>query len=337
MTKKEKFLSVMRGEKPLKWMGHAFEAQRQDLMFYCTMDPISVWDILWIEGDDVVDNWGVNHRYHPGEDPGIIPMVTEENQVIKDITKWRDYVTFPEIPDLDWSAAKAEVAATDRDEYLVMVPSFRGLFERAHCLMTFEDCLMNMYTEPEAMYDLFGAYADWKMKAFELIIDNMDPDILHSHDDWGSHVQLFFSPEKFEELLFPHYKRMYDYVKSRGVLVQHHCDCYIMGLEKYFPQLGIDMWQGAFSTNDIQQIKKNTDNKLLIMGGIDQVKIDRLPNEITEDDIRAEVRRAIDVNAPGGMFLPCIPSGGVPLNGWITPIVVDECNKYGAEWLAKNS
>jgi len=337
MTKKEKFLSVIRNDQPMKWMGHAYEANRQDLMFFCTMDPISIWDILFIEGDDVLDNWGVNHRYHPGEDPGIIPMVTEENQVIKDITKWRDYVHFPEIPNLDWSGAKAEVEKTDRDEYLVMVPSFRGLFERAHCLMTFEDTLINMYEEPEAMNELFGAYADWKIKVFEQLIDNMNPDIIHTHDDWGSGTGLFFSPAKFEELLLPHYKRMYGYIKDRGVMIQHHCDSYIMGLEKYFVELGIDMWQGAYCTNDIQAIKKNTGNKMLIMGGIDQGKIDKAQSEITEAEVRAEVRRAIDEYAPGGSFLPCMPSGGVSLNTWIDPIVADECNTYGAEWLKKNA
>jgi len=52
--------------------------------------------------------------------------------------------------------------------------------------------------------------------------------------------------------------------------------------------------------------------------------------------VRAEVRRAIDEYAPGGSFLPCIPSLEC-INEWVTPVVIDECNRYGAEWLKKNS
>ena len=330
MNLKQTFMSALRNEKPIKWMGYGFEACPK-IKFHCVMDPISVWDILQFTGEAAIDNWGGTIRFLPG-DPGWIPIVNDENKVIKDITKWRDYVKFPEIPDLDWSEAKKTIEGIDRETTLVMVPSFRGLFERAHCLMPFEEVLISLYEEPEAMYEFFGAYADWKLKVFEMLIDNLKPDILHSHDDWGSKTSLFFSPQKFRELLKPHYARLYDYVKKRGVLIQHHSDCYIQGIEKDMVDLGIDMWQGALPSNDLLEIKKNTGGKMLLMGGIDQGVIDRA--DATEEEIRAEVRRAIDTYAPGGAFLPCIGSLEC-INEWVTPIVIDECNRYGAEWLKK--
>ncbi|SHI07918.1 Uroporphyrinogen decarboxylase (URO-D) [Sporobacter termitidis DSM 10068] len=331
MNPKEQFMSALRNDQPPKWMGYAFNAFPQS-QFHVVLDPISVWDILSISGDNVLDNWGVNHRFLPG-DPGIIPMVNEQNKVIKDVTKWRDYVHFPEIPELDWSDAKKTIDAIDRNTTMVMVPTFRGLFERAHCLMTFEDVLIYMYEEPEAMYELFGAYTDWKLKVAEQLIDNLHPDIIHSHDDWGSKTSLFFSPQKFRELLMPHYERLYGYMKKRGVLIQHHADCYCTGIEKDMVDLGIDMWQGVLPSNDIPLIQKNTGGKLLLMGGLEQGLIDQA--DVTEDIVRAEVRRAIDAYAPGGAFLPCIGSLEC-LNAWVTPVVIDECNRYGAEWLKKH-
>jgi len=332
MNPKEQFLSVLRNEQPPKWMGYAFNAF-PTYKFHCVIDPISVWDILQFSGERFVDNWGVVHRYLP-TDPGIIPMVNDENKVIKDITKWRDYVHFPEIPELDWSDAKKQIDALDRETTLVMVPSFRGLFERAHCLMTFEDTLIYMYEEPEAMYELFEAYADWKIKVFEQLIDNLHPDVIHSHDDWGSRMNLFFSPDVFRKLLKPHYEKMYGYLKKRGVLIQHHADCYCQGLEEDMVDLGIDMWQGVLPSNDIKAIQKKVAGKMLLMGGLEQTLIDR--EDVTEEEVRAEVRRAIDEYAPGGSFLPCIPSLEC-INEWVTPVVIDECNRYGAEWLKKNS
>jgi hypothetical protein len=49
--------------------------------------------------------------------------------------------TFPSFP-LDWAPYKQNIDALDRDNNMVMVPMFRGLFERAHSLMTFEDVLI---------------------------------------------------------------------------------------------------------------------------------------------------------------------------------------------------
>jgi hypothetical protein len=306
-------------------------------MFHCVIDPITIWDILFISGEDVTDNWGVKHRYIPGVDPGIIPMVTEQNQVIKDITRWREYVTFPKIPDnLDWSAARAQSDEVRAAGKLVMVPTFRGLFERLHCLMTFENTLIALYEEPDSCYEFFEAYTDWKLDVARLLCDNIKPDVIHSHDDWGSKTQPFFSPQKFRELFKPHYTRLYDYYRSRGVIVQHHCDSYITGFEKDLVETGAAMWQGAIPSNDLLTMMKNTDGKLLFLGGLDQGVIDQAEGEVTEEEIRAHVREAIDKYAPSGCFLPCI--GGIEcINTWVTPIVIDECNRYGAQWLAAHS
>ena len=53
-----------------------------------------------------------------------------------------------------------------------------------------------------------------------------------------SKTALFFSPAKFRELLKPHYARIYGYVKKRGVLIQHHSDCYCMGIENDMVERG---------------------------------------------------------------------------------------------------
>jgi len=332
MTKKEQFLSVMHNEKPIKWMGYGFESFTKT-MYHCIMDPISIWDILFIQGENVLDHWGVNHRYIPGVDPGVIPMVNEQNQVIKDITHWRDYVTFPEIPDdLDWASVQAQIAEVDRDNEMIMLATFRGPFERAHCLMTFEDTLVNMYEEPEAMYDLFGAYIDWKLKVAKLLCDNLSFDVIQSHDDWGSKTSMFFSVDKFRELLKPHMKRLYDYYHERGIIVMHHCDCYAAELAPEMVDIGVDIWEGVLPSNNIPKVQEMTQGKMLLMGGLDQGLIDQ--SDVSEEAVRAEVRRAIDEYAPGGAFLPCIGSIEC-LNAWVTPVVIDECNKYGAEWLAK--
>ena len=330
MNLKEQFLAYLNNEKPVQWFGYAFAAFPP--FFPLVIDPITLMDAA-LRGESYVDRWGATWR-HKDTDPGAIPMVTEENKVIKDLANWRAYVKPPSIEGLDWTEAKAQIAAIDRATTFVMVPSFYGPLERAHSLMPFEDVLMAIYTDPDHMYDLLSALTDWKIEAVGRVIDELNPDIIHSHDDWGDRTNLFFSPEVFRKVLKPHYKRLYDYIKSRGVLVQHHCDGFAQGLEMDMIDMGIDMWQGILPQNDIPAIQKNINGKMLLLGGIDQARIDMPIAD--EALIRAEIIKAIDEYAPGGSFLPCIASL-VCIHHDVTVIAFDEMNRYGAEWFAKNS
>jgi hypothetical protein len=344
MTKKELFFSALDNEKPAKFMGHAFDAFPQEvafgpggpeLLFHAVIDPISNWDILQFSGREYKDLWGVTHRYLPDEgDPGIIPLTDSKNQVIKDMENWRDYVVFPKIPDdLDWSYAQAQCKAAHERGELVMVPSFRGLFERLHSLRAFENVMEDIALCPDEVEEFYDAYLDWKLEVFKQLLDHLDVDMIHSHDDLGAKEKLFFSPKTFREQLKPRYEKLYAYVHSRGKLVQHHCDCYITPFAADFAEMGVDMWQGALPTNDLLKIQKELDEKglnMLMMGGLESAIID--DKGASEEQIRAEVRRAIDTYGPGGHFLPCIGSINClfPEN---EAIVVDEMNRYGAEWV----
>jgi uroporphyrinogen-III decarboxylase len=216
-----------------------------------------------------------------------------------------------------------------------MVPTFRGLFERLHSLRAFECVMEDLMLYPDECEAFFDAYTDWKMEAIKLLIDNLDFDILHSHDDLGAKTKLFFSPQIFRDMFKPRYKKLYDYCHSRGILVQHHCDSYITPFAGDFAEIGVDMWQGALPTNDIVKIQKELDEKgynMLLMGGLEAAIVD---NEYaTEEEIRAEVRRAIDTYGPGGHFLPCIASINC-LYAKNEEIAIDEMNRYGAEWVRK--
>ena len=95
--------------------------------------------------------------------------------------------------------------------------------------------------------------------------------------------------------------------------------------------IGIDIWQGVLPENDIQQIKKDTNYKLTLMGGIDASVVDK--KDIDEDTVRKEVQRACEAYSEGGMFIPCLTYGG---EGSIFPgvndIIMDEINKLNKKY-----
>ena len=61
----------------------------------------------------------------------------------------------------------------------------------------------------------------------KLLVDNLKPDIILSHDDWGSKNTLFMSPETWREMIKPQYAKIYGYAVDHGVMVMHHADSFM--------------------------------------------------------------------------------------------------------------
>ena len=93
--------------------------------------------------------------------------------------------------------------------------------------------------------------------------------------------------------------------------------------------LGIDMLDPCQPINDLAAWKRDFGNKCAFMGGIDAQNI--IDNEkASEEDIRQEVRKKIDLLAPGGGYIPFAVSMS-PRNS----IALDEIKKYGSTFYKK--
>ena len=151
--------------------------------------------------------------------------------------------------------------------------------------------MISFYTEPEAMHELIDYITDWKIEYAKLQCKYYKPDALFHHDDWGSQISTFLSPEMFHEFIYPAFKKVYDCYRENGVeLIVHHSDSYAATLVPDMIDMGIDIWQGCLSTNDVPQLIKKYGGKISFMGNIDNGIIDR-PGW-TQEIIAAEVERA---------------------------------------------
>lgn len=122
------------------------------------------------------DWFGVDWTYVPDM---MAPMPTPGKELFTDITRWRDAVKFPDLDAIDWEAQAdidshtdaAVMATTGKivrmpdgksvydDDKLILCMVLNGPFERMHSLITFENALMSLVTEPDACSDFFGAVA----------------------------------------------------------------------------------------------------------------------------------------------------------------------------------
>jgi hypothetical protein len=282
-------------------------------------------------GPPIVNNWGVTISF-PSNAPGPFPVHDAEHIVIKDIERWRDYVTPPslDLPASAWEAVIAEVEKIDRSEYFVAPFIAPGVFEQSHYLLEITNCLTAFYTNPDEMHEIIDMIADWEVRYAELVCKYLKPDALFHHDDWGSQTSSFVSPAMFEEFLLPAYKKIYGYYKDHGVqCIIHHSDSYGENLGPFMIEMGMDVWQGCMSTNNIPKIISEYGDKLTIMGGIDNGKVDR--EDWTQQLIHDEVFRACREYGKK-FYIPCTTMGDP---GSIYPgvydAVMDEIGKASAE------
>lgn len=265
----------------------------------------------------------------------VMPHITEENKVIKDITNWRNEVKIPDMTrDVDseeqWAPFLERVAQVPREKLTLMPFMHTGVFERLHFLMGFEDLFCNMYEEPEALKELCDAIGDYRLGVMKTLVKHVHPDLVMSHDDWGSKTNLFMNPDMWREFIKPQYKKIYDYLKSEGILIMHHADSFLEPIVMDMAELGIDVWQGALPSNDILKLSEQLDGRMAIMGGLEMGIIDAVDS--TEETVRAETRRVLETYGHLKNFIPCITYGGPGTfyperYDWIT----DEINKWNLE------
>lgn len=291
-------------------------------------DPVFMRDRIPQDGREYRDSWGTVMRFDPGA-PGAHPMITRENAVIKDITKWEKQLQVPPLDELDWTDAQEQARRIDRSQKFCAFFSTRGLFERSHHLMGMEEALTNYLEHPEEMAALLRKIADYKIESIKLAAKHFQPDVIVYHDDWGFKRNLFLPPEVFRSIIKPLHAEIVKTAHECGMLFVHHADCFCEPIAQDMVEMGIDIWQGVIPENDIVKIQRVTEGKLAMNGGINGPAID--VDGITEEEIRAEVRRAFDAYCPAGRFYPAIPNSRC-FRQWNHEIYLDELTSYGRKW-----
>ena len=251
---------------------------------------------------NVKNAWGITRSWPKGT-PGAFPVHTPEKAVIKDICRWRDYVHAPSVKfsDAEWEPFIKQA------EYFVMPFVAPGLFEQCHHLGEIQTTLINLYEEPEAMHELIDYLTEFELQLAEEICTHLKPDGLFHHDDWGSQTSTFISPDMFEEFFLPSYKKIYGYYKEHGVdVVIHHADSYAATLVPFMIEMGIDIWQGCMTSNNIADLIAKYGEKITFMGGIDSASVDR--PDWTPELVEKEVRRACEEYGTK-YYIPCITQG----------------------------
>ncbi|KPU45578.1 methylcobalamin:coenzyme M methyltransferase [Oxobacter pfennigii] len=305
LTKRQNLLETIRGGHPDRFVN------QWEAFAMVAGDPITAKNPRPTVkgGPDVTDGWGVVRRFPPNV-PAAFPLHDPAHKVVNDITKWKEVVKGPTFDYAEgaWDNILAQAAKVDRNEQFLSMLVTPGIFEQVHYLTGIDDCLMYFYEEPEALHELIDYIVDWKLQYAQLVCDIVKPEVIIHHDDWGSQLNSFMSPDMFAEFIVPGFKKIYGYYKSHGVeLIVHHSDSYAANLVPYMIEMGIDIWQGVMTTNNTPELIKKYGGQITFMGDIDNGVVDR--EDWSLEVIRREVERAC-TNCGKLYFIPNTTMGG---------------------------
>ncbi|MDR1904274.1 MAG: uroporphyrinogen decarboxylase [Treponema sp.] len=309
LTRRQNFLETIRGGKPDRFVKQYEALQLLMGPNYAAGNPISAASASPAPGGEAVNAWGVTVRWVEGH-PGPFPVHDAAHKVLKDATKWKDVVRMPktDYPDEAWEPYIKIAEAVDKKEYFSTVTFFCGVFEQTHYLMGIDDCLAAFYEEPEAMHELIDYITEYELKYAEGVCKYLKPDALFHHDDWGTQISTFMSPDMFDEFYLPAYKRIYGYYKSHGVdVIVHHSDSYAATLVPQMIEMGIDVFQGCITTNKVPELVKKYGGKISFMGDLNNGVLDK--GDWTRELVRSEVERACRTNGKL-YYIPCLTMGG---------------------------
>ena len=302
-----------------------------EALHMCLTDPINTY----LRGNRKrgtvsKDRWGTTISF-PEDAPGPIPVHTPELTVCPDVTHWKDTVHVPDLSVCSegWEACRTRSrAAADAEGKLLAGFMGTGIFEQCHFLMGFEDTLTALYEHPDEMHELIETITQYRLDYVRRLIDGLQPDVIFSHDDWGTKNALFMKPDMWREFFKEPYRRFYGYIRSRGVIAIHHADSYLVPIVDDMAEIGIQVWQGVLPENDIPALQAHLNGRLTLMGGFGAA-IDR--KDATPEDILTYARGVLRRNCPGGHYIPSITYG---LAGTVYPHVDTYLNQAVDEYNA---
>lgn len=321
-TNKEALLALYRGEKA-DFIPEVYSTQK-DVVFpgdrYIELgdkfDPYGTgpdaWGVLW-----------TNQGPNPMVDGN---TVAKDFRLFQEMDEWKDKVKFPPLDFMPIEQIFQGMCAgmhVNPETDVVSCLILSGQFERMNQMIGMENALCAFYEYPEEVHEFFEAMCQYKLKCIDLAHKYLKPDVIHMHDDWGTNNNMFFSPELWREFVKPLEKRYADHIHELGMIYQHHSCGYITQIIPDLVEIGVDVIEPMNVSNDIDMIMEKYGDKITICGGIDNQLIDH--EDTTEEQIRAEVRRAMDAYAKKGRYVPYY----IPAMEKKMGIYIDEVNKYG--------
>ena len=246
--------------------------------------------------------FGVPYVSEPMAGGGALP--TPGEFILDDIRKWRDVIKRPAILDeLDWEkAAKKDLDDRDPESLrLVQGGITNGYFQALVSYMGFNEGLIACIEEPEEVKELLHFLLELNLETGKKYLQYYKPDVFYGLDDIAHERAPFVSEEVFLDIFEPMWRAEITQFKEAGLPAQHHNCGFFEPFVPHIVNMGYNSWDPVQDSNDACAIKEKYGGKLTVCTGVTGNGFCSWP-ETTEEQVREEVRRVLDLYAPGGAY-----------------------------------
>ncbi|MDR1337204.1 MAG: hypothetical protein LBK22_10285 [Tannerella sp.] len=269
-----------------------------------------------IEGDiiTVYDFYGCRWTYSPGQDI-YFNLISSPLAGCDDILHHLDRLPRP-----DWESYIADLEDC-LNRQVRMVGDFCGIADRNTAGFTenslrirgYENWLMDTVLDPKGVEALLEIILEDKIKYWDAVIDwaiktgnTGKIQVVSECDDLGAQDSTILAPDMLRETVIPRMKRLFAHVRQRlpHVKIFLHCCGSIRPSIPDLIDAGVDILNPVqFTAKDmeLEGLKKDFGQYLTFWGG--GVDTQSTLNKGTPAQVRDEVKRIIDLMAPGGGFV----------------------------------
>ncbi len=262
--------------------------------------------------DQYTDVWGLNFRKIMQSDGNFYYELHTPPLANATIDDLDDY-PWPDPKDDGWTEGLTERASllrkrTDRAIFLELPV---GIFEHAYLLRGMQKFLIDLVANPDFAVALMDRLCDIAVGVARTVLGSVGQyiDVLKHLDDTGSQHAPMISPQMFQQMVCPRFKRLFQTVKEefshcnpRGKIMTH-TDGVVYPLIEDYINVGIDVLnpvQPNLEGMDHKRIKREFGDRLAFHGGVD---IQHTMPFGTTEEVAAEVHQRINDLAPGGGYI----------------------------------
>lgn len=176
--------------------------------------------------------------------------------------------------------------------------SATGFYWRAREWMGTEELSLAWYDQPELMHEMMEFFADFTIENSRPVLEQINVETFTLNEDLAMKGGTLLSPATYREFIFPHLKRLIEFLKSHGVrYVCLDSDGYSVPLIDQFMDAGVDVHWPLERASDMDPVmlRAKFGKSLRLWGGVDK-------RELAKD------RAAIDAHLK--LLQPLVEEGG---------------------------
>jgi uroporphyrinogen decarboxylase len=195
----------------------------------------------------------------------------------------------------NFALAETELAR-HKENVLVLLSGYAGIFERGWMLMGYEELLMGMSLGLKSVEVLLEKITEYKLEVARRTVE-MGFEAGHTGDDFGSQIGLMMSSGMWKKYFKPHYKKLWRVFKDAGLPVLFHSCGNVTEIIGELIDIGLDVLEPVQQVMDFALLKREFGKHLTFWGGVGTQTV--LPFG-TPEEVRNETASVIETLGKGG-------------------------------------